>query len=145
MQFLTWVLSFLSGPVVQGVVDAYKAKLASVNQADEHAVTLAVADLQAQIEARKAAVSLASTPLWRVQAFGGFIAVSYLAKAVFWDKVVGSFFGCYGKTEPGTCGLFQTDPITGDVATWVALIIAMYFGGTIISHVTDKVAARFGK
>lgn len=125
------LLSFLGGPVISGLVDGYKAKLASVNTTDATALELAKADLLAQIEARKQAAIVAGT------SFGGLVqflfalpVIVYETKVILWDKVFG-----WGST----------DPITGEVAQWASLIIGFYFGGQIVSGVVDTVARRFGK
>lgn len=144
LAFLAPLLSFLGGPVVTGLVNAYKAKLQATNTTDEHAVDLAKADLLAQIEARKQATALAGTPVIRVaQAAALWVVVIYIAKAIIWDKVVASFVGCAGHTVPGTCVSFTTDPIGGTVAVWVGLIISWAFGAQITSNVVSAIARRF--
>lgn len=140
------LLSFLGGPVVTALVNAYKAKLDAANTTDMHAVDLAKADLLAQIEARKEATALAGAPVIRVaQAAALWIVVIYIAKAVIWDKVVASFVGCSGHTVPGTCDTFTTDPIGGTVAVWVGLIISWAFGAQITSSVVSAISRRFTK
>jgi hypothetical protein len=127
---MTWLLSFLSGPIISGLLDAYRAKLASVNTTDQHAVDLAVADLQAQIEERKGARALASTQLGIVQEFFGWISLAYYAKVIVWDKLL---------------ELGSTDPIKGDMSTVYMLIITFYFGAPIINNTVSRVLTRFGK
>lgn len=128
----TAILSFFGGPVISGLIDAYKAKLAAVNSADEHAIDLAKADLLAQIEARKDAASLAGSK-WGgpIQAGFGLVILIYYGKCILWDMVL---------------GLGSTPPIKdANLMTWSQLIISFYFGGTIVSNVVNVVARRFGK
>lgn len=128
---LTWLLSFLSGPVISGLIDAYKATLASKNAFDQASINLAVQDLQAQIEARKAAVAVEATP-WGsiVDAAFAFPIIIYLNKVLIWDKVL---------------ALGSTDPITGAVGVWVGMIISFYFGGNIVSKVSKSIITMLGK
>lgn len=130
MAVFTWLASLLTGPVITGLTDAYKAKLAAVNSTDQKAVDLAVADLNAQIEARRDAAALASTPLGIIQEAFGWVAFAYFAKIIVWDKML----------EWGS-----TDPIKGDMASVYTVVISLYFGGPIVSGVVNRVVARFGK
>jgi hypothetical protein len=63
-----WLGNLLAGPVVTGLLNAYKAKLAATNATDEAALSLAVAQINAEI-ARKAAqkdlgIASMSHPVW---------------------------------------------------------------------------------
>ena len=49
---LGFLASLLGGPVVNGLLDAYRAKLAAADSADAHAVDLAKAEISADIAAR---------------------------------------------------------------------------------------------
>lgn len=143
---LTPLLTALGGPIISGLVDGYKAKLAAVNTTDAQALELAKADLMAQIEAKKEAVSLAGNPIIaRAQAAGVWISILYLAKLVLWDKVMGSIVGCSGHTAPGTCMSFTTDGVDGYALALLGLINSFAFGGQIITGVVTTVAKRFGK
>ena len=50
-----WLASFLGGPIVNGLIDAYKAKLVDTNTQDRTAADLTAKDIEAEIEARKQA------------------------------------------------------------------------------------------
>lgn len=131
---MNWLVSLLTGPIVGGLLDAYKAKLASTNSTDAKSVELALGDLQAQAEARKQAVALAG--VWFasvVQSAFASILLVYWFMIVIYDKVLGDWTH------------HNTDPIHGDGATWASLIIAFYFGGPIVSGVVNRVTARFGR
>jgi hypothetical protein len=128
---LQWILSFVGGPIITGLIDAYKLKLASVNQTDANALELAKADLLAQIEARKEATILAGNRgAGIIQNSFAVIILVFTAKVVIWDDMLG-----WGETPA----------IHGEVATWMNLIISFYFGGQIVSGVVNTVARRFGK
>jgi cytosine/adenosine deaminase-related metal-dependent hydrolase len=52
---LRWLAQFLTVPIVNGFLDAYKAKLAAANAQGAQAAELARSALLAEIEARKSA------------------------------------------------------------------------------------------
>ena len=62
----------------------------------------------------------------------GLTIASYVVKAIFWDVVVGAIFGCHGVTEPGTCGMFTTDALKGDLHWVFITVITGYFGATLV-------------
>jgi len=126
---LQWILSVLSAPVFNSIVDAYKAKLAATNSQDKLAVDLAVKEIEAEIAARAqaSAVIIAEQGHWWtsiIRPLAALPVVIYLWKVVVYDKVL---------------GLGTTDPITGDVGAWAGVIVTTYFGGRTI----EKVARIF--
>jgi hypothetical protein len=65
-----WLGNLLAGPVISGLLNAYKAKLASTNATDQAAVDLAKKQIDAEI-ARKAAqrdlgIAAMNHPVWWV-------------------------------------------------------------------------------
>lgn len=117
--FLTPLLSFLGGPIIQGVIDAYKAKLAAGNTADSIAADLAARELavqQAQIQVQ-AQLKTAEIGKWyEPDHLMGYIMVTYLGKSIVWDNVLGSI----------THG--NTDPLKGALGTWAGMIMVFYVG-----------------
>src|SRR5262245_55820501 len=63
---LQWLAQFLTAPIINGFLDAYKAKLAAANAQGAQAVEVARSALLAEIEARKSAnaVILAEQGRW---------------------------------------------------------------------------------
>ena len=125
----TWLASLIGGPVVTGLINAYKAKLDASNTRDRIAADLAAHEIQAEIEARKAAsaVIMAEQGRWytaMIRPLLAFPLIIYVWKVIVWDKVLG-----WGST----------DPITGMVADWMGMIITAYVGGRSI----EKVARIF--
>lgn len=51
----TWLASLLGGPIITGLINAYKAKLDAANTKDRIAADLAAKEIEAEIEARKQA------------------------------------------------------------------------------------------
>src|SRR5215475_8589250 len=126
---LQWILSVLSAPVFNSIVDGYKAKLAASNAQDKLAVDLAVKEIEAELAARREATKIINAEQGRwwtamIRPLAALPVVIYIWKVVVWDKVL---------------GLGSTDAITGEVATWAGVIVTTYFGGRTI----EKVARIF--
>jgi hypothetical protein len=125
----SWLASLIGGPVVNGLISAYKARLDAANTQDRIAADLAAKKIEAEIEARKqaSAIIIAEQGRWYTAIIRPLLAapvIIYFWKVIVWDKVL----------ELGT-----TDPITGVVANWSGLIITAYVGGRSI----EKVARIF--
>ena len=125
----TWLASLLGGPVVNGLIAAYKTKLEATNTRDRIAADLAGKEIEAEIEARKqaSAIIIAEQGRWYTAMIRPLLAmpiVIYFWKVIVWDKVLG-----WGVT----------DPITGMVADWAGVIVTAYVGGRSI----EKVARIF--
>jgi hypothetical protein len=121
----SWLARFLGGPIVSGLINAYKAKLAAANTQDRLAVDLAVKEIEAEIEARKqaSAIIIAEQGRWYTAIIRPVLAlpvIIYFWKAIVWDKVL---------------GLGSTDPLTGMIAEWSGLILTAYVGGRSIEKV----------
>ena len=128
----TWLATLIGGPVVTGLISAYKAKLDASNTRDRIAADLAAHEIQAEIEARKAAsaVIIAEQGRWytaMIRPLLAFPLIIYVWKVIVWDKVMG-----WGST----------DPITGMVADWMGMIITAYVGGRSIEKVARIFARR---
>jgi hypothetical protein len=125
----TWLASLIGGPVITGLINAYKAKLAAANTQDRIAVDLAAKEIEAEIAARKqaSAIIIAEQGRWYTAIIRPLLAapvIIYLWKVIVWDKVL---------------GLGTTDPITGMIADWTGMILTAYVGGRSI----EKVARIF--
>jgi hypothetical protein len=127
---LSWLASFLSGPLINGVIEAYKARLEEESSQDRMAADLAAKAIEAEIEARKSAdaLILAEEGRWWTAAVRPLLAlpvVIYLWKVIVWDKVL---------------GLGSTDAIGGDVAQWAGAIVTTYVGGRSLEKIAKSVA-----
>lgn len=128
----TWLASLIGGPVVSGLINAYKAKLEVTNTQDRIAADLAVKEIEAEIAARVDAsrVILAEQGRWYTAIIRPLLAapvIIYFWKVLVWDKVL---------------GLGSTDPITGMVADWTGMILTAYVGGRSIEKVARVIARR---
>lgn len=125
----TWLASFLGGPVVKGLIGAYRARLDAANTQDRIAADLAAKEIEAEIVARKqaSAIIIAEQGRWYTAIIRPLLAlpvIIYFWKVIVWDKVL---------------GLGSTDPLTGMIADWSGLILTAYVGGRSI----EKVARIF--
>jgi len=132
---LRFLASFLTGPIVNGAIEAYKARLDALNSQDRMAADLAAMAIEAEIEARRSAdaLILAEQGRWYTAIVRPLIAlpvVIYLWKVIVWDKVL---------------GLGTTDAIAGDVATWAGAIVTTYVGGRSLEQIAKSVATVFSK
>jgi hypothetical protein len=136
MEILSWlggpggwigdaVKSALTGPIVQGVVDGYKAKLAAGNTSEKLAADLAARELAIELRERELAVqqNIADEGRWWTAAPRAIACWSFalfVAKCVVWDTVL---------------GLGTTPPLKGDLGTWAGWLMALWFGGRTIEKV----------
>ena len=117
--FLSPVLSFLGGPVVNGLIGAYKAKLDAGNTQERIAADLATRELQVQQRELEvnSQLKIAEIGHWyEPEHLFGYIMVIYFGKIVLWDKVLGAWTGG------------STDAITGAGAEWAGMIMLFYVG-----------------
>ncbi len=112
---LSWLASLLSGPIIAGVIDGYKAKLAAGNDKDRIAADLAAREMEvqrAEIEAQTR-YRIATVGHWyEPDKIMGYAVAVYVAKLLIYDKVL---------------GLGRTDPLNGWIETTANPIVAFYF------------------
>ena len=99
---LQWLLSVLSAPVFNTIVEAYKAKLAAANTQDKLAVDLAIKEIEAEIAARAqaSAIIVAEQGRWwtsMIRPLAALPVVIYIWKVIVYDKVLG-----LGTTDAST-------------------------------------------
>lgn len=124
---IAWLLSFISGPLLGKLVDAYKARLDAANTRDAKAVELAVAEIQGEVAVRQSAnaVIIAEQGRWYTalpRPLIAFAFIIYIWKIVVWDKVLG-----WGVT----------DNLSPEFHTMMTVVITAYFGGRTIEKVAQ--------
>lgn len=122
---LKLLLSFFGGPIIKGVIDAYKAKLDAGNNSEKIAADLAGKDLELQGRERELNVkqNIADDGRWWTSAPRAIICWSfalYVAKVVVWDQMFG-----WGSTPP----------LKGDIAEWGSAVMVMFFGGRTLEKI----------
>jgi hypothetical protein len=109
------IISFLGGPVVKGLIDAYSAKLKAENVDTKIAADLAASEIAAQTAETKAVMQYRTAELgyWHEpDKLIGYCVTIYFAKLLVWDKVL---------------GLGSTDPLAGFAAITANLVVSFYF------------------
>ncbi len=129
---LSWLASFLSGPIVNGLIGAYKAKLEAGNTSERIAAGLAARELAVEQREREVAaqVIIAEQGRWYTALPRPLFAAAfiiYVWKVVVWDKVF---------------GLGSTDALSGDVAQWAMIVLTAYFGGRSLEKVARILARK---
>lgn len=131
----TAILGFLGGPLINGLVAAYRERLAAMTTQDRTAAELGIKAIEAEIAARQdaRAIIIAEQGRWWTalpRALVQWAAAIFFVKCVVWDTVLG-----WGTTPA----------LGGDVANTYGLIMAMWFGGRTLEKITGTIAGRFGK
>jgi hypothetical protein len=107
------ILSFIGGPVVGGLINAYKEKLAAGNTSEKIASETASREIAAQVSETNAILQyrIAEIGHWYEpdKLMGYFVAV-YFGKLLVWDKVLGT-----------------TDPLAGFASVTSNLVVSFYF------------------
>lgn len=127
-----WLAGLLTGPLINGAIEAYKAKLANDNSHDRLAADLAAKELTLEVRTRELNTQLliAEQGRWWTAAIRPLLAlpvIIYMWAVIVYDKVL---------------GLGSTDPLTGDVATWAGVIITTYVGGRSIEKAAAMLKRR---
>jgi hypothetical protein len=109
------ILSFLGGPVIKGLIDAYQAKLKAGNVDAKVAADLAANEIAAQVSETSAILQYRTAEIGRWyepdKLMGYFVAL-YFGKLLVWDKVF---------------GLGTTDPLAGFASITSNLVVSFYF------------------
>ena len=109
------ILSFLGGPVVKGLIDAYQAKLKAGNVESRIGADLASTEIAAQVSESNAIAKyrIAEIGHWyEPDKLIGYSVAIYFCKLLVWDKVL---------------GLGTTDPLAGFASVTSNLVVSFYF------------------
>jgi hypothetical protein len=109
------IISFLGGPVVKALIEAYSAKLKAENVDTKIAADLAANEIASQTAETKALMQyrIAEIGHWyEPDKLMGYCVSLYFAKLLVWDKVL---------------GLGSTDPLAGFAAITANLVVSFYF------------------
>jgi hypothetical protein len=117
------IISFLGGPVVKGLIEAYQAKLKAGNTSEKIAADLAGSEIAAQQTEIQAQAQLKISEIghpWEPEKLAFYIVLIFFAKCVIWDTVL---------------GLGTTPALKGDVSMWSGLVMSFYFGKRTFENV----------
>jgi hypothetical protein len=110
------ILSFLGGPVIKGLIDAYQAKLKAGNVDSKIASDLAAGEIAAQVSETNAIMQyrIAEIGHWyEPDKIMGYLVALLLGKLIIWDICL---------------GLGTTNLHVGWMTTTTNLIVSFYFG-----------------
>src|SRR3954464_1219931 len=108
------ILSFIGGPVIKGLIDAYQAKLKAGNVDNKIAADLAAGEIAAQVSETNAIMKYRTAEIghwYEPDKILGYCVCIYFGKLLVWDKVL---------------GLGSTDPLAGFASTTANLIVSFY-------------------
>ena len=109
------IISFIGGPVIKGLIEAYREKLKANTNDKKIAVDLASSEIAAQTAETQAIYNLRIAQIghpWEPEKLAFYVTLIFYAKCLIWDKVL-----AWGTT----------DPLAGDVSLWAGLIMTFYF------------------
>lgn len=109
------IISFLGGPVIKGLIDAYQLKLKSETTDAKTAANLAATEIAAQTAETQAQTQyrIAEIGHWyEPDKLLGYCVAVYFGKLLIWDKVL---------------GIGTTDPLAGFASTTANLVVSFYF------------------
>lgn len=113
------ILSFLGGPVVKGLIEAYQAKLKAGVADNKIAADLAAGEIANQTQLKIAQIGHPFEP----EKLAFYIVLFYMAKVMIWDA---------------SLHLGSTDAVRGDVGVWAGLVVSYYFGKRLIERLFLK-------
>lgn len=122
-------LSFIGGPVISGLISAYREHLKATTTDKQTASNLAGQEIAAQTAETQALTSLKIAQIghpFEPEKIAMYITLVYYAKCIIWDKVL---------------GLGTTDVVAGPIAVWAGLIMSWYFAKRGAENVTTIIKA----
>jgi hypothetical protein len=123
------ILSFIGGPIIKGLIDAYQAKLKAGNTSEKIAADLAADEIAAQTAETQAITQYRIAEIghpWEPDKLMGYFVAIYFGKLLIWDKVL---------------GLGTTDGLQGFAATTANLVVSFYFvkrGFENVAHIIKR-------
>ena len=117
------ILSFLGGPVIKGLIDAYQARLKAGNVDANIAADLAAGEIAAQTLETQSLTQLKIAEIghpWEPEKIAFYIVLVFFAKCVVWDTIL---------------GLGTTPALKGHVSIWAGLVMSFYFGKRTFENV----------
>lgn len=118
-----FLLKFIGGPVVSGLIAAYQAHLTAATTDKQIAADLAGQEIAAQTTEATLQAQLKTSEIghaFEPEKLAMYVTLLFYAKCVVWDTIL---------------GLGSTGPLRGDVSTWAGLIMSFYFGKRTFENV----------
>lgn len=147
LQLLLGLPGLISGAfgTINGITSAIANEKLAVITAGTEKERIGAQERVSTLEARRdvliADASHGSIDIW-IRALCAIGPAGYLVKIFLWDKVVGSIVGCVGRTEPGTCTSYTTDPLDPNLWQVVMVVLGFYFLSETAVKVTRIIKAN---
>jgi len=127
--FLLAVIPGLIAPTLTFLTAMKNVQVQIFQARTGHAADVALAAIQGQAAVQTKWWFAALPP-----AIIGFVIAFYVAKAIGWDVVVGSFSGCAGApaSDPTCHRWFETDALKGDLHMVFLVVITGYFSVSLV-------------
>jgi hypothetical protein len=109
------IMSFIGGPVIKGLIDAYNIHVKAQTTDNITAANLAGKEIAVQQAEIQAATQLKIAEIghpWEPEKLAFYIVLLFFAKCVIWDTIL---------------GLGTTPALKGDVSMWAGLVMSFYF------------------
>jgi hypothetical protein len=117
------IMQLIGGPVVSGLIGAYKEHLKATTADHTIAADLAVKEIAAQTAETNVNTQLKIAEIghpWEPEKLAFYIVLAFFAKCVVWDTIL---------------GLGTTPALKGDVSVWAGLVMSFYFGKRTFENV----------
>ncbi len=117
------LMQLIGGPIVSGLIGAYKAHLEATTTDHTIAADLAAKEIAAQTAEANANTQLKIAEIghpWEPEKLAFYIVLAFFAKCVVWDTIL---------------GLGTTPALKGDVSIWAGLVMSFYFGKRTFENV----------
>jgi hypothetical protein len=125
------ILSIVSTPFFNTVLNAYQARLKAGTALQVLAQKLAVQELQVQQTEAQARYQLRTAEVgkfWEPEKLAMYIVLLYVGKVVVWDTMF---------------SMGSTGPIKGEVAIWMNLVVSYYFGQRTFQNVASIITRKW--
>jgi hypothetical protein len=142
------ILGLVGGPLVEGLLKGYRAKLDAANTSERIAADLAIKDIEAGIQARAHAkeIRMATSGFWEMRLMTFAIALPFVSHlwAVWLDTQFGTFRDhCWEQAGRTLCGVPAfPEPFN----EWQGAILLSFFGiytlGKTVQSVGSAIALR---
>ncbi len=139
---LGFLASLLSGPIINSLLDAYKAKIASADSADAHAVELAKAEIEADIAAKANAkeIRLATSGFPEVRAL--FFAFGFVFLLHVGAICVGTTFA---PMLPAGSWLLHIPALPAPFDQYEAQVLGFFFGASVALTGVQAIAGALAR
>jgi len=123
-------LSLLLGPATQlalKVADLVLARQQAATDLEKAKIDEAIQQLNAQRDVILASQSspVTRTIYWTLLAIAAIGPVAYINKIFLWDKTIGAFYGCSGRSGDlsTNCHIFNTDTLADANLWWITIAV----------------------